>query len=59
MLTIDKAKFRKPAGPGDQIEFHIRKMHRRRTVGPLRGRAMVDGVLIAEAEVGAMIVPEE
>ena len=56
MLTIDKAKFRKPAGPGDRIELHIRKVHRRRTVGRYEGRAMVDGVLIAEAEVGAMIV---
>lgn len=59
MLTIDKAKFRKPAGPGDRIEFHIKKIHRRRTVGRYEARAMVDGVLIAEAEVGAMIVPEE
>jgi len=59
MLTIDKAKFRKPAGPGDRIELHIRKVHRRRTVGRYEGRAMVDGVLIAEAEVGAMVVPGE
>ncbi len=59
MLTIDKAKFRKPAGPGDQIEFHIRKIHRRRTVGRYEAKAMVNGVLIAEAEVGAMIVPEQ
>ena len=58
MLTVDKAKFRKPAGPGDRIEFHMRKIHRRRTVGRYEGRAMVDGVLIAEAEVGAMIVSE-
>jgi len=58
MLTIDKAKFRKPAGPGDQIEFHIKKIHRRRTVGRYEARAIVNGVLIAEAEVGAMIVPE-
>jgi 3-hydroxyacyl-[acyl-carrier-protein] dehydratase len=56
MLTIDKAKFRKPAGPGDRIEYHIRKIQRRRTVGRYEARAMVDGVLIAEAEVGAMIV---
>lgn len=59
MLTIDKAKFRKPAGPGDQIEFHIKKIHRRRTVGRYAAEARVAGVLIAEAEVGAMIVPEE
>ena len=59
MLTIDRVKFRKPAGPGDRIEFHMRKIHRRRTVGRYEGRAFVGGVLIAEAEVGAMIVPEE
>ena len=58
MLTIDKAKFRRPATPGDQIEFHIRKIQRRRTVGRYEAKAMVNGVLIAEAEVGAMIVPE-
>ena len=58
MLTIDRAKFRKPAGPGDKIEFHIRKIQRRRTVGRYEARAIVDGVLIAEAEVGAMIVPQ-
>ena len=56
MLTIDKAKFRKPAHPGDRLEYHIRKIHRRRTVGRYEARAMVDGQLIAEAEIGAMIV---
>jgi 3-hydroxyacyl-[acyl-carrier-protein] dehydratase len=56
MLTIDKAKFRKPAHPGDKLEYHIRKIHRRRTVGRYEARAMVDGQLIAEAEIGAMIV---
>lgn len=59
LLTIDKAKFRKPAGPGDRIEYHIRKIHRRRTVGRYEAKAMVDGVVVAEAEVGAMIVEEE
>lgn len=59
MLTIDKAKFRKPAGPGDTIEFHIRKIHRRRSVGRYEARAMVGSTLIAEAEVGAMIAPEQ
>src|SRR4051812_9580594 len=24
-MTIDKAKFRKPVGPGDTIEYHVRK----------------------------------
>lgn len=56
MLTIDKAKFRKPAHPGDRLEYHIRKIQRRRTVGRYEAKAMVDGQLIAEAEIGAMIV---
>jgi len=56
MLTIDKAKFRKPAHPGERLEYHIRKIHRRRSVGRYEARAMVDGQLIAEAEIGAMIV---
>ena len=58
LLTIDKAKFRKPAEPGDRIEYHIRKIQRRRTVGRYEAKAIVDGAVIAEAEIGAMIVGE-
>ncbi|CDP54261.1 3-hydroxyacyl-ACP dehydratase FabZ [Paradevosia shaoguanensis] len=58
LLTIDKAKFRKPAEPGDRIEYHIRKIQRRRSVGRYEAKAMVDGTVIAEAEIGAMIVGE-
>jgi 3-hydroxyacyl-[acyl-carrier-protein] dehydratase len=54
-LTIDKAKFRKPAMPGDRIEYHMNKINRRRNMWWYRGEAMVDGNVIAEAEVGAMI----
>lgn len=56
MLGVDKAKFRKPAGPGDTIEFHIAKIQRRRNVGRYEAKAMVDGAVIAEAEITAMIV---
>jgi len=55
MLSIDKAKFRKPAGPGDRLEYHINKIHRRRNVGRFEARAIVDGTVVAEAEIGAMI----
>jgi 3-hydroxyacyl-[acyl-carrier-protein] dehydratase len=54
-LTIDKAKFRKPAVPGDVIEFHVDKIAHRRNMWWYRGEAKVGGVLIAEAEVGAVI----
>lgn len=59
MLGVDKAKFRKPAGPGDTIEFHIAKIQRRRNVGRYEAKAMVDGAVIAEAEITAMIVGVE
>ena len=59
MLGVDKAKFRKPAGPGDRIEFHISKIQRRRNVGRYQAKAMVDGTVIAEAEITAMIVEAE
>jgi 3-hydroxyacyl-[acyl-carrier-protein] dehydratase len=56
MLGVDKARFRKPAGPGDVIEFHIAKIQRRRNVGRYKAEAKVEGVVIAEAEISAMIV---
>ena len=58
MLSIEKAKFRRPAGPGDRLEYHIRKVQRRRNVGRYEAKAMVDGVVVAEAEVSAMISEE-
>ena len=54
-LTIDKAKFRKPAIPGDTIEYHVDKIAHRRNMWWYRAEAKVGGALIAEAEVGAMI----
>jgi 3-hydroxyacyl-[acyl-carrier-protein] dehydratase len=56
MLTIDKAKFRKPAEPGDRLEYHIKKLQRRRNVGRYEAKAIVDGVVVAEAEIGAMMI---
>lgn len=58
MVTVDKCKFRKPARPGDVIEYHIRKIRRRSAMGWYEARAMVGSTLIAEAEVGAMVMAE-
>jgi 3-hydroxyacyl-[acyl-carrier-protein] dehydratase len=54
-LTIDKAKFRKPAVPGDTIEYHVKKISRRKNMWWFRAEAKVAGKLIAEAELGAML----
>lgn len=58
MVTVDKCKFRKPARPGDVLEYHIRKIRRRSSMGWYEARAMVGSTLIAEAEVGAMVMVE-
>jgi 3-hydroxyacyl-[acyl-carrier-protein] dehydratase len=54
--TIDKAKFRKPVVPGDTLRFHLTKIARKRNIWFYRGEAKVDGVLVAEAELSAMVV---
>jgi 3-hydroxyacyl-[acyl-carrier-protein] dehydratase len=56
-MTIDKAKFRKPVVPGDRVEFHMTKMTRRRNMWWYRGEAKVDGAIVCEAEISAMLVP--
>jgi 3-hydroxyacyl-[acyl-carrier-protein] dehydratase len=55
-LTIDKAKFRKPVLPGDTVEFHMTKKARKKKMWWFRGEAKVGGQVVAEAEVGAMVV---
>jgi 3-hydroxyacyl-[acyl-carrier-protein] dehydratase len=55
-MTIDKAKFRKPVVPGDRVEFHMTKLNRRRMIWWYSGRALVDGQLVCEAEISAMLV---
>jgi 3-hydroxyacyl-[acyl-carrier-protein] dehydratase len=57
-LTIDKAKFRRPVVPGDVVEFHMTKKAKRKTMWWYRGEAKVAGEIVAEAEVGAMLIPE-
>ncbi len=54
-LTIDKAKFRRPVVPGDTVEYRVTRTARRKTMVWFHGEAYVGGVLVAEAEVGAMI----
>jgi 3-hydroxyacyl-[acyl-carrier-protein] dehydratase len=54
-LTVDKAKFRRPVRPGDRIEYHMHKITRKKNMWWYRGEARVDGQLVCEAELGAMI----
>jgi 3-hydroxyacyl-[acyl-carrier-protein] dehydratase len=55
-LTIDKCKFRKIVQPGDRLEYHMTKINQRRTMWWYKGVARVGDDIVAEAEVGAMLV---
>jgi 3-hydroxyacyl-[acyl-carrier-protein] dehydratase len=54
-MGIDKAKFRRPVVPGDQLHYHVRKLRSRGRVWRFYGEARVNGHVVAEAEVSAMI----
>ena len=54
-LTVDKCKFRKPVIPGDTIEYHLRLIGRRKAMWWFHGDAKVNGQVVAEADVGAML----
>jgi 3-hydroxyacyl-[acyl-carrier-protein] dehydratase len=54
-MTIDKCKFRRPVVPGDIVHYHVRKIRNRKTIWKYAAEARVDGQLVAEAEVSAMI----
>lgn len=54
-MAIDRAKFRKPVLPGDQIHYHVKKIRNRGRVWRFFGEAKVDGKTVAEAEVSAML----
>lgn len=52
---IDKARFRKPVLPGDQIRFELEVIQAREPFWKLNGIALVDGKKVCEAELMAMV----
>jgi len=55
-MTIDKARFRHPVVPGDQLMIPVKVVRSRGPVWRFSGEAYVNGKLCAEAEYSAMIV---
>ena len=54
-MTIDNARFRKPVVPGDRVEYHVKKQKQRGNIWKFHCDAKVDGHLVAEADIGAML----
>ena len=55
-MSIDKAKFRAPVTPGDQLIYKINVIKNKGAVWQLDAKAYVDDKVVAQAELKAMIV---
>jgi beta-hydroxyacyl-ACP dehydratase FabZ len=53
---IDKARFRRPVVPGDQLILECEVLHRRASTVKMRGVAKVDGNVVAEVDLLSVLV---
>ena len=54
---IERAKFRRPVTPGDQLRIEVDVLSFRTRAGRMAGKAYVDGKMACEATLTCMIVP--
>ncbi len=54
-MGVDKARFRRPVVPGDQLRIAVRTIQRRPPVWRFEGIATVDGKRATEAQFSAML----
>lgn len=54
-MSLNNVKFRKPVRPGDQLRFEVDMVQVRGKVCRIKGIAKVDGELVCEAEMAAMV----
>ena len=54
-MSLDNVKFRKPVKPGDQLRFELEMQQIRGKVCRMAGVAKVDGAVVCEAEMAAMV----
>lgn len=48
-MSVDRARFRRPVVPGDQVRYEVEVLRRRANHCKLSGKAIVDGQVAAEA----------
>ncbi len=58
-MSIERAKFRKPVVPGDQLRLEITTLQHRGNVWKFSAGATVEERLVAEAEFAAMVLKKE
>jgi len=57
LVTVEKAKFRRPVRPGDQLRTHAKLIKLRGNMGKFSFVGTVDGEIAAEAIMGFAIAP--
>lgn len=50
-VGIDKARFKRPVEPGDQLEIAMNQRSMKRGIGFYSGSAVVDGAVVATADI--------
>jgi len=58
-VGIDTAKFRRPVVPGDSLHLELEMIGVRRGIYTFAGKALVDGKVVAEAELKATFADRE
>jgi len=58
-MAIDKAKFRKPVMPGDQVRFELELIKLKMNTCKMKGKAYVGEDLVAEAELLSVVKDRE
>lgn len=58
-MSIERAKFRKPVVPGDQLKLEVTILQQRGNVWKFSGNASVEDKVAAEAEFTAMVTDKE
>ncbi len=54
---IERAKFRRPITPGDQVRIEVEVLSFRPRAGRIQGKALVDGKVACEATLTCQVVP--
>ncbi len=55
---IERAKFRRPVTPGDQLRIEVEVLSLKSRVGRMEAKAFVDGKLVCQATLTCQIVPK-
>ena len=56
LTSIERARFRRPVVPGDQLIYEVEVIRMRSVHGKLKGRVLVEGKVAAEAVISSALV---